>query len=339
MRLLIVTQAVDAESLTLSFFLRWIEELAGRFDTVQVICLYEGRHALPENVTVHSLGKEKGIRSKVSYAVTFLQHAWRMRKDYDAVFIHMNEEYVLVGGMLWKLLGKRVYLWRNHYAGSLKTRFAGFLSDKVFYTSRHSYTASFPRSVRMPVGVDLALFQKSSSVRIPRSILFFGRFSPSKHPDILVEALGLLAMRNSAFSASFYGSAAPEDEPYRAQVIARAKELGLSAVRFFPGVPHHSAPEIFGTHALYVNLAESGMFDKMLFEAAAAGALVLARSDDWRELMGDTYALASSEPAVLADRIEALLGTDGAHEVLCERAQLHSLTRLGDTLAREMTLE
>ena len=153
----------------------------------------------------------------------------------------------------------------------------------------------------MPVGVDVERFPGRSDIRTERSILFFGRFASSKHPDTFIEALGLLKKRGVKFTASVYGSALPHDSEYRAQVIARAKELDLHEVSFFEGVPHEQAARVFSRHALYVNLARSGMLDKMIFEAAASGAMVLARSEDWRRLVGDEYALLDDSPRILAD--------------------------------------
>jgi hypothetical protein len=47
MRLLIVTQAIDAEDPVLGFFVRWVEELAKKAEMVEVICLKEGNALLP----------------------------------------------------------------------------------------------------------------------------------------------------------------------------------------------------------------------------------------------------------------------------------------------------
>ena len=70
----------------------------------------------------------------------------------------MNQEYVLIAGWLWKLLGKRTYLWRNHYAGSWLTDVAAVFCTKVFCTSKHSYTVKYKKTVLMPVGVDTERF-------------------------------------------------------------------------------------------------------------------------------------------------------------------------------------
>src|SRR3989344_3943084 len=101
MRLLIVTQAVDRDDPVLGFFHRWIEELAKRYEYISVICLREGRHSLPQKIRVYSLGKEKGEQSRSRYAFRFLALVWRLRAEYGAVLVHMNQEYVLLAGFLW----------------------------------------------------------------------------------------------------------------------------------------------------------------------------------------------------------------------------------------------
>ena len=85
MRLLIVTQTVDSGDPILGFFHRWIEEFAKHTERIEVICLREGFHALPANVRVHSLGKERGAAGRATYALHFLSLVWRLRHDYDAL--------------------------------------------------------------------------------------------------------------------------------------------------------------------------------------------------------------------------------------------------------------
>ena len=59
MKLLIVTQIVDKNDPILGFFHRWIEEFAKHVEHIEVICLKEGKHKLPSNVHIHSIGKEQ----------------------------------------------------------------------------------------------------------------------------------------------------------------------------------------------------------------------------------------------------------------------------------------
>lgn len=329
MRILFVTQALDLDEPVLSTYHNWVSALAERVEHIEAICLKEGRHMLPKNVVVHSLGKEKGGRSSLQYALRFLVLSWKLRNEYDAVFVHMNQEYVLISGWLWKLLGKRVYLWRNHYAGSFLTDVAAAFCTNVFCTSKHSYTARYKKTKLMPVGVDTERFAAPSGVtRIPRSILFFSRMSPSKRPEMLLDALALLKEKGVSFTASFYGSPLPEYVAYYEGLKQRVIETGLTdRVSFFPGVVNEEAPRVFQAHEIFVNCSRSGMFDKMLFEAAASGCMVLAVSEDFGSLFGTEHSFEATAEALSA-RLEEVLRTPDEGEVIVKKDQetLHSQT-------------
>ena len=58
-----------------------------------------------------------------------------------------------------------------------------------------------------------------------------------------------------------------------------------------------------------------GMFDKMLFEAAASGCLVLAVSEDFSSLFGREHAFEATATA-LAQRLEEALQTPSDGEVI-----------------------
>src|SRR3990167_7712633 len=150
MRLLIFTQKVDSMDPVLGFFHGWIKKISERALSVSVICLEKGSFDLAKNVTVYSLGKEKAV-SKFRYIINLYKYLWLISGSYDKVFVHMNEEYVLLAGLYWKLKGIPVYLLRNHPYGSILTRFAVLLSTKVFCTSIQSFTTRFEKTVIMPV--------------------------------------------------------------------------------------------------------------------------------------------------------------------------------------------
>lgn len=340
MKLLILTQAVDTENRALGFFTQWIAAIAERAEHIDVICLEEGSHALPPNVRVHSLGKEEGV-GKLTYIYRFFACVISLRHRYDTVFVHMNEEYILMGGLLWKLLGKRVFMWRNHYAGSWKTTLAAALCTKVFCTSKYSYTARYKKTSLMPVGVDLERFLTDTpALRAPRSILFLSRIAPSKRPEMLIDALGDILARGISFTASIVGSPKEEDIPYYESLKARAEMLGLhDRVRFLPGVANDDAAALYRAHDIFVNCSPSGMFDKTLFEAAASGCRVLASSGDFKDAAGDHSYFTDSDS--LADRlIETLSEDEDAIErrrvLLLSLARQESLSTLADQLVMKM---
>ncbi|MEK9177846.1 MAG: hypothetical protein AAB777_01860, partial [Patescibacteria group bacterium] len=209
MRLLIITQKVDRDDPVLGFFHGWIEEFSKRFKSIVVICLFKNKYDLPGNVAVLSLCKEKW-RSKAKYIFLLFYFSLRYFNRYDAVFVHMNEEYVVLAGWLWRLMGKKVYMWRNHHAGNRMTDIASIFCNRIFCTSKYSYTAKYRKTALMPLGIDVTKFRIEKSVRqstdrIKDSILFLGRIAKTKNVDVFVEALGILKNKGIVFSADIYG--------------------------------------------------------------------------------------------------------------------------------------
>lgn len=172
MKLLIVTQVVDRNHPILGFFHRWIEEFAKHTETLHVIALQVGEYELPKNVTVHSLGKEEGS-GKIERVMRFYKYVWSLGDEYDAVFVHMNPEYVVLAGFWWRMMGKRVSLWYNHTVGSFWLRIAKFLVKRVFHTSPYAFPARYKNAERMPAGIDTELFKPRPEVKkISKSIYY-----------------------------------------------------------------------------------------------------------------------------------------------------------------------
>ena len=343
MKLLIVTQAVDLDDPVLGFFHRWIEELAKRFESIEVVCLQKGRYHLPANVRVHSLGKECGrprFIPRLVYAVRFLKIVWHLRHDYDAVFIHMNEEYVLIGGLLWRSIGKQVYLWRNYHGGSFRTDTAMALCTKIFCTSRYSYTAKNKKTDIMPVGVDTEQFFPDALVpRIPHSVLFLSGMWPSKHPEVLIEALTIVHKKEIAYTADFYGSPLPQTEAYYASLKKQVADAGLAQeIIFHPSIPNNATPDLYRAHEIFVNCSPSGMYDKTIFEAAASGCLVLASSRDFAQITDSRCVFPEYDANILATHLEMLFALpeiekENLRKQLQQRASAdHSLVVLAQRL-------
>ncbi len=352
MKLLILTQKVDREDPILGFFHRWLEELAKKFDKITVICLGKGKYELPDNVQVFSLGKPhsaeparcsggasrgKGkIISRFKYIFRFFNILFFKSLNYDTVFVHMNQEYVLLGGIFWKITGKKVYLWRNHVQGDLLTRIAVGLSDKVFCTSPASFTAGFKKAVKMPVGIDTSIFNTESRIMNNElrkgKILFLSRMGPIKRPDLLIEALDILNKKGTNFVCNFYGDPLPKDRDYYEGLKSRAKELGLDKkVNFYEAVPNYQTPEIYNRHEIFVNLTPSGSFDKTILEAAACGCLPIIANASLRGEVDESM-ITSGEPADIAAKLEFWLKAE-------KDVVSNVITSLGARVNREHSLD
>ena len=133
MKLLIVTQVLDKHHPILGFFHRWVEEFATHCEKVTVICLQKGEYTLPDNVIVYSLGKEIG-KSRLAYLATFYKLIWKLRHEYDNVFVHMNQIYVISGAPFWRPLNKKVSLWYAHGSVSRSLK----LAEKMTNVFRNS---------------------------------------------------------------------------------------------------------------------------------------------------------------------------------------------------------
>lgn len=346
MRLLFITQAVDTKHLALGFTPGWIAECAKHFESIQVICLEEGAHALPENVTVASLGKKAGDRTKffdrVQYVVRFFKLLRELRGKYDAVFVHMNQEYVLLAGWYWRLAGIPIFLWRNHYAGSLLTNLAVAFCTKVFCTSRYSYTARFKKTVLMPVGTDAVANPEGVVERVPRSILSLGRITSSKNIQVIVEALGLLHAGGIEFTATIRGKVEPDDVIYLEKMKSRARELEINGVvTFGDAVPKSETHRLYRAHEIFVNASPSGMLDKTIFSASAYGCLVLASSLDFKEEAGAQCHFDEGDVVQLSGQLATFLSLEDKDRVVLRAslekiAEKNTLRALGLRLAKEI---
>lgn len=318
MKLLITTQAVDLDDPVLGFFHRWLEEFAKGYEHIEVICLKEGRHALPKHVQVHSLGKECG-RSRLTYLARFYRYIWALRKEYDAVFVHMNQEYVLLGAPLWKLSGKRVVLWRNHKMGSWLTRLASACSYRVCYTSPSAYVAGYRNAVKMPIGIDTVRFSPKPD-SVTASVLFLGRLDEVKKPDVFLDAMRVLQQEHPSVRAYVYGDPTPGREAYAQELKARFSSL--QNVSFRPGVRNDETPDVYAAHAVYVNLTPSGSFDKTIGEAMASGCVCVVANDVLRGVIPDALLVNPDDPTGVARGIRHALGLSSE-----ERREAQTLQR------------
>ncbi len=307
MRLLIITQKVDQNDDILGFMHGWIAEFAKHCEQVIVICLYEGEHNLPDNVRVFSLGKEKGA-SKWKYFINFYRYIWSERKNYDAVFVHMNQEYVLMGATFWFVTGKNIFMWRNHHAGSFLTDIAVAFCSKVFCTSKYSYTAQFKKTVLMPVGIDIEVFKPHLEISKTKNILFLARISPVKKPHVLIAALALLRERGTELSASFFGDPLPKDILYYDALKKTVADRHFEGViQFEKGIPNTETVRVYNAHDIFVNLSSSGMYDKTIFEAMACGTLVLASNKNLIGEIDDMFIFEEDNVEELAQKLEHLI--------------------------------
>ncbi len=339
MRILIFTQKVDSNDPVLGFFHGWIEKLSYHFDSVLVICLEEGNYDLPKNVKVYTLGKEEGV-NKFGYIINFWKILFSLSGLYDKVFIHMNEEYVLIGGFYWKIKNMPVYFWRNHPKGSLLTRIAVLLSNKVFCTSKESFTARYKKTVIMPVGNDSDLFKPVLGiVRKKYSVCMLGRIAPVKNIHLGLEAINILAKSGVQVSLDIIGSPIDRDKEYYNSLVSYIKENNLSSiVNLEPECDLLEHPKVFSGYEIALNLTDSGSFDKSIVGATACGTIPVVSNKSLKGILPDICITEDNTESV-ANSIKLLLNPHEQIKIqdeLKKFANSHSLNELIKKLELEL---
>lgn len=285
MRILIITQKIDEKDTVLGFFTRWVEEFARKSDAVSVICLQKGSFNLPKNIKVFSLGKESG-ESKIKYIKNFFYYIFKLRKDYDVVFVHMNQEYVLLGGLFWKIFSKKVFMWRNHPYGNFLTKLAVFLSDSVFATASGAFVCQFSKTILMPSGIDNRFFRIDDSIREKGSILVFGRIAPIKRVEMAIDTFANLLARGLDLKLSIIGDFLDRDGDYLSTLKNKINEYKIgNFVKIQKGVDFKEAYLIYQKHEIVLNFTESGSFDKTVIEAISSGCKVLTSNGSMKNLL------------------------------------------------------
>ena len=240
MKLLICTQVVDKNDPVLGFFVRWIEEFA--------------KHCEVEVISLKDLGR--GGR---------LLRAWRLLRrasagQYDAVFVHMNPEYVAAAGWLWKLRGQKTGLWYTHKSVNLKLRVAEKFADVIFTASKESFRLPSNKVRVVGHGIDTDFFCPDPGVVRTEHLLSVGRLMPSKRHDL---AIRTAVEQGLALHIAGEG-------PERKNLEALAQKLG-ARVEFLGPLTQVQLRDEYRRATLLIHRSETGSLDKVVLEAAACG--------------------------------------------------------------------
>lgn len=318
-RLLVITQVMDETHPILGFFTNWVRGWKTSFAALRVITLQKHPVLTIEDVPIYSLGKENGA-SRWSRVLRLWRGVWHARNEYDAVFVHMNEEYILLCGIFWRLYGKRVYLWRNHPVGTWKTPIAAWLAHEIFYTSPQAYVAKYDHSVQMPAGIPIpemrACVQKTKG-----HIVMAGRVAEwYKRTHLLVEA-GIRLSKECSIAewyVQIIGDPDKGQDGYYKKLRARVQEEGLEeCIQFLPGRPYADVLRVYASADVVVNTTQSGSFDKALLEGMAFGCIPLTSNKALADVLPSICILEedSAESLLSALRAVLMMGESEKHSL------------------------
>lgn len=348
MRLLVVTQVLDRDDPVLGFAHEWMRALSRHVERLIVVPLKAGRHELPDNVEVRSLGKERGHGT-----AGVLREFWRVvggacrRREVDAILAHMVPRYAVYAAPFALATGVRLFLWYTHKGVDWSLRAAEPLVEKAFTASELSFRLPSRKKVVTGHGIDVAHFCADPLRATTHDIAVVGRIAPAKDPKTLVEALGILDRSGRKVTVLLAGDTLLEShDTYSREIFDRVAELGL-ADRFesLGAVPHSRVKDVFLAAPLFVTPSLTGSVDKTVLEAMACERVVITCNESFQEVLGplaERLLFPAGDAAALAARIRAMLDLP-AREREALGAELrrivvahHDLEKLAARLVEEM---
>lgn len=350
MRLLLFNLRTDVDDTALGFTTAWINAIAPRWEHVDVVTLHAGRLELPDNVTVHSAGREHGYRRWRMLARFYgLVTLVVLRRRPDVCFAHMTP---LFSSLFWpvrKLARVPLLLWYAHGSVTRELKIAERLADRCVTSTPAGFRLRSDKLGVLGQGVDVERFRPPPAVAddYERTVLVLGRLTPSKHVDEAIRAIGRVRLEWPDVRLRVVGgpvTAADQDYARRIGALVDEHDIGDS-VQLVGAVPFARIAEQYATGGVFLNLGSTGSLDKAILESMAAGCIPISRNDAFAALAAE-HGIEDLVIGAGADAIAAALSrvlSMAAVERAALRRRLrtiveqeHSLERLAGEVQREL---
>lgn len=313
--LLIITQKVDENDDLLGFFVDWIAEFSKHFESVSVITLAKGNYSLPDNVSVHSLGKEIG-RSKLFQSLKFYWLLFKFVPSSYGIFAHMSPIFAVTSWPVTAIYRKKIILWYLHRSLTFKLKLADFLSYKIVTAAKESLTLKSNKIIEVGHGIDIHRFHiERIWERIsqkPSKILSVGRISAIKNYPTLISAISIIKNKFPDIKVQIVGRPVMKDdfqifESLKKQISRLNLQTNIELSGF---VPYSRIKPYYENNYININLTPPGGIDKAVLEGMASRQLTLTSNSVFTKYLGSYKNLLIFEyknPKDLADKLEYLL--------------------------------
>lgn len=316
-RLLLFNLATDIDDPFLGFTTHWIRELASLVAAIDVITMRAGHIEVPENVTVYSVGKEKGyseFRRVIEFYRILLPLVSRYR--YDGCFAHMMPLFAVMAAPILRLKKIPIVLWYAHKSVTPMLRVAERLVHRTVTSTKEGFRLQSSKVRIIGQGIETERFvpkNKEVSLEHPFTLLTVGRLSPIKQIEVLIEAVGCLKKQTpeSNIHLKIVGGPLTEsDRDYAAALYRQAAQAHIqTSVTFVGNIPFAEIVEYYQQSDCFINLCPTGAIDKVVLEAMSCGVIPLVSNRSFSEMFDpELEKICLIEPDVqqLAERIKAV---------------------------------
>jgi glycosyltransferase involved in cell wall biosynthesis len=285
-RIVFLTQVIDADHPALAQSVDLVRALAERCDEVVVVCDRVGRHDLPRSVRFRPFAS----RTRVGRAARFARAVateTAVGRSRTAVLAHMVPLYLLLAAPFARRRGAPLLLWYTHWHASRSLRLATRLADAVLSVERRTFPLETPKLVVTGHAIDVDAFRPSEqrselAATRPLRVLAVGRTARWKGYETLLEGVRLALARGVAAELEIRGpSMTPDERRHRAELEATVEatvELH-DLVRIEGPVGRERLPGLLAAAHVLVSPTQPERreaVDKAVLEAAACGLPVIS---------------------------------------------------------------
>ena len=354
MRLVVLTQVVDADHPALAQTVDILEALSRRCDEITVLCDHVGRHDLPANVHLAPFGTS----SRIGRGLAFERLLWgqivpRERRP-DAVLAHMIPTFLTLAAPLCRPLRVPLGLWYTHWNADRSLRLATRLADVLLSVDRRSFPLASPKVRGIGHAIDVRRFPPPEGPKLhggPLRLLALGRMTAWKGYTTMLAGLELATAQGLDATLEIRGPAlTPSEREHltELQELVAGSPILRERVALEPPVSRDAIPALLGASDVLLSATQpekSETLDKVVYEAGAAGVPVLSSNVALDEFLADLpvrLRFARRDPADLA---RALLDVEAAGPELRASTGLelrrrveegHSVESWADAVLREL---
>jgi glycosyltransferase involved in cell wall biosynthesis len=281
-RLVFVTQSVDATHPNLAATIDMIRALAQRCDDVLVVGQRVGPYELPANVSVHAFDAPRRGR-RLARFVAAVNGAVASRPD--ALLAHMVPHYVLLAAPLCAPRRVPILLWYTHWKAHLGLRAAARLSAAVLSVDRRSFPLETDKVRGIGHAIDVDRFSPRREERAADGLRFLalGRTQPWKGLPELLEAFRRASGAGLDAELEIRGPQLTDEERgHRRELegIVAAEPVLRERVTIADAVERDRIPELLAGADAVVGAArrraDADALDKVVYEASACAVPVIA---------------------------------------------------------------
>ena len=283
MNLLVITQKYDGNDSNLGAFNIWWDKIAQKTDKIYILALEKHSEAYAPNMTILSMGKEKGLR-KIGRLFNFYKNLFKILSETDIVFVHMIPLYLILAWLPAKIFGNKIIMWYAGVTMNNWVRLAVWLSDKSLTSQEGALRTKSRKRLVIGHGIDTDKFQISGDkLKADNQIIILsvGRITPSKGHDLIIKSVADLIGKGYELKLNIIGGVIQEyHREYFEYLKKLATDLNISKkVEFTGDVNYNQMPGYYDNAEILIDAVPAGGFDKVILEAMASGVVPLTSNE------------------------------------------------------------